>query len=226
MSSATNADGFKFQTALCVDTDLRSRGSCRPRFARIFLRPSRSEGAGMPGADAPAAKKHARSAPRSHRKHPASPRNGLRLTSRSPRRSGSFATVTPEKLASQELDTSVEMSGPHDLAVRIGIARLARLCVHRIPSRGRDDRVSPLCGTERGGYRSDLGKERTGIFLREGLDTGVAEQPVGQIRKGAELALSSYPPVSPVFCRKRQDLCKYNGLHTSLLWRAYSDRCF
>jgi hypothetical protein len=42
---------------------------------------------GMPGADAPAAKNCARSAPRSHRKHPASPRNGLRLMSCSPRRS-------------------------------------------------------------------------------------------------------------------------------------------
>jgi len=31
------------------------------------------------------------------------------------------------------LDTSVEMSGPHDFTVRISIARLARRCVHRIP---------------------------------------------------------------------------------------------
>ena len=32
------------------------------------------------------------------------------------------------------LDTSVEMSGPHDFTVRIGIARLARRYVHRSPS--------------------------------------------------------------------------------------------
>ncbi|HTG05090.1 MAG TPA: hypothetical protein VK635_13665, partial [Bradyrhizobium sp.] len=32
------------------------------------------------------------------------------------------------------LDTSVEMSGPHDFTVRIGIARLARRRVHRSPS--------------------------------------------------------------------------------------------
>ena len=32
------------------------------------------------------------------------------------------------------LDTSVEMSGPHDFTVRIGIARLARRRVHRGPS--------------------------------------------------------------------------------------------
>ena len=42
----------------------------------------------------------------------------LRLMSYSPRRSGFLATVIPEKLASQELDASVEASGPHDFAVR------------------------------------------------------------------------------------------------------------
>src|SRR5437899_13036848 len=31
---------------------------------------------------------------------------------------GSFATVIPEKLASQELDASTEASGPHDFTVR------------------------------------------------------------------------------------------------------------
>ena len=45
--------------------------------------------------------------------------------------------------------------------------------------------------------------------MREGLDTGVAKQPVGQIREGAELALSSYTPVSPVFCRKEAGSCGY-----------------
>src|SRR5476651_2892120 len=39
---------------------------------------------------------------------------------------GSFATVAPEKLASQELDTSTAMSGPHDFAVRIKRPRLWR----------------------------------------------------------------------------------------------------
>jgi hypothetical protein len=45
-------------------------------------------------------------------------RNGLRLITCSPV-NGSFATVTPEKLASQELDTSTAMPGPHDFAVRL-----------------------------------------------------------------------------------------------------------
>ena len=38
-----------------------------------------------------------------------------------------------EALASQELDTSVGASGPHDFAVRNSRARLARCRVHRIP---------------------------------------------------------------------------------------------
>jgi len=40
---------------------------------------------------------------------------------------GSFATVAPKKLASQELDASTAASGPHDFAVRIRRVRLARL---------------------------------------------------------------------------------------------------
>jgi hypothetical protein len=69
---------------------------------------------------------------------------GLRLISCSPRRPGSFATVIPEKLASQELDTSVGVSGPHDFAVRLSAVRQERIRVHRIPSRVRDDREAPL----------------------------------------------------------------------------------
>ena len=34
-----------------------------------------------------------------------------------------FVTVTPEKLASRELDAGVEASGPHDFAVRLGAVR-------------------------------------------------------------------------------------------------------
>ena len=35
--------------------------------------------------------------------------------------SGLVVTVTPEKLASQELDASVAAPGPHDFAVRLGV---------------------------------------------------------------------------------------------------------
>jgi hypothetical protein len=59
----------------------------------------------------------------------------------------------------------------------------------------RDDRDTPLCvGRDGGGYRSDLGQERTGIFLRKGLDTGCAEQPVGQIiGAGSQREASVFP---------------------------------
>src|SRR5260370_20942919 len=78
---------------------------------------------------------------RSHRETPGIPRAMvLRLMSYSPRRSGFFVTVTPEKLASQELDASVEASGPHDFAVRLSAARQKRQRGHRIPPRVRDDR--------------------------------------------------------------------------------------
>jgi len=84
----------------------------------------------------------------------------LRLTSRSPRRSGLFDTVASRNLAPwpgrarappQDLTPTTEASGPHDFTVRSGIVRLARRCpltenrpantlharhrrVHRIPS--------------------------------------------------------------------------------------------
>jgi hypothetical protein len=57
---------------------------------------------------------------------------------------GFLATVAPEKLASQELDTSTAMSGPHVFTVRINAVRYRRLRVHRIPPRVRDDREPPL----------------------------------------------------------------------------------
>jgi hypothetical protein len=57
----------------------------------------------------------------------------LRFPSRSPRRSGSFATVTCGTY--RKLDTSVEMSGPHDFAVRPSAIRQRHIRVHRIPPR-------------------------------------------------------------------------------------------
>ena len=57
---------------------------------------------------------------------------------------GFFATVIPEKLASQELDASIGASGPHDFAVRISALVFSAVRVHRIPPRVRDDREPPL----------------------------------------------------------------------------------
>jgi hypothetical protein len=45
------------------------------------------------------------------------------------------------------------------------------ISVHRIPSRVRDDREPPLCGTRRRGYNFDLGEARTEMFLQTGLDS-------------------------------------------------------
>jgi hypothetical protein len=60
-----------------------------------------------------------------------------------------FLPPSPAKVAFRELDASVGASGPHVFAVRFSAVRYRRIRVHRIPPRGRDDRVSPLCGTGR-----------------------------------------------------------------------------
>src|SRR5665647_3654110 len=70
-------------------------------------------------------------------------RNGFTAYRRSPRRSGFLVTVALEKLASQELDASVEASGPHDFAVRIRAVRQRRIRVHRSLSHVRDDGRRP-----------------------------------------------------------------------------------
>ena len=51
---------------------------------------------------------------------------------------------SPTKIAFRELDASVEASGPHDFAVRFCAVRQRHIRVHRIPSRVRDDRDTPL----------------------------------------------------------------------------------
>jgi hypothetical protein len=94
----------------------------------------------------------------------------LRLISCSPRRPA-LLPPSPAKLASRELDTSVGVSGPHAFAVRLSAVRQERIRVHRIPPYVRDDRETPLCvGRDGGSLMGDLGKSRSGIFLRRGLD--------------------------------------------------------
>src|SRR3954470_13509174 len=57
---------------------------------------------------------------------------------------GLFATVA-SRIVSARLDASVGASGPHDFAVRKPASFVFRCrCVHRIPSRVRDDRETPL----------------------------------------------------------------------------------
>ena len=72
-----------------------------------------------------------------------SPRNGLRLISRSPRCTGSFATVA-RGVASTNLTPA---SGCQDHTTSPSAARALvsnTICVHRIPPRARDDRETPL----------------------------------------------------------------------------------
>jgi hypothetical protein len=67
-----------------------------------------------------------------------------------------FATVIPEKLASQELDASVGASGPHDFAVRKTPLVRAKIAPgdlrpsHPLPN-VRDDRDTPLLWARDGG---------------------------------------------------------------------------
>ena len=55
---------------------------------------------------------------------------------------------SPSGYRFRRLDTSVGVSGPHDFAVRVSNARLARFRVHRIQPRVRDVRETPLCGVD------------------------------------------------------------------------------
>jgi hypothetical protein len=55
----------------------------------------------------------------------------------------------------------------------------------------------PSCGTGRRGYRGDLGKNGTGIFLQRGLDSRSTEQPVGQITHGPSLRATGSRECAP-----------------------------
>jgi hypothetical protein len=74
------------------------------------------------------------------------------------------------KMFPAKLDASVEASGPHDFAVRVSTIRLARCCVHRIPSHVRDDRETPLCWDGMVKIWIDLGSRRSTKFLKTELD--------------------------------------------------------
>jgi hypothetical protein len=69
--------------------------------------------------------------------------------------------------------------------------------VHRIPSRVRDDRETPLCGTGWRQYRFDLGRRRSGKFFHIGLDRANQIDLLQQIRFLAQRAgawISLCPP--------------------------------
>jgi hypothetical protein len=81
----------------------------------------------------------------------------------------------------------------HEVQPALRLPLRARRCrVHRIPPRVRDDRdTPPHSGRDGAGCKSDLGQAGTEIFLQIGLDTGVAEQPDGQITCRSRRAAST-----------------------------------
>jgi hypothetical protein len=120
------------------------------RFTLEFPALSYQRAQGMPGADAPAAARGVVVSTRvSHHGHTGitrhSPRNGLRLISRSPRGPGSFAPVTFAEIASRENLTPA--SGRQDHTI-LPSASSAVVCsairVHRSPPHVRDDRETSL----------------------------------------------------------------------------------
>src|ERR1039458_8462391 len=116
-------------------TPPRSRGAFRPGCAWWF-RPKRAWG--MPGAQCTRSlvcedsgwNAHEYSQ-RVHRKTPGIPTQWFTAYTVLSPVTGFLATVIPEKLASQELDTSVGVPGPHGFAVRVRAFRQGRIRVHR-----------------------------------------------------------------------------------------------
>ena len=84
----------------------------------------------------------------SHRNRPAFP-HAMVLTASFALSSaiGFLATVVSENV-SRQLDASIEASGPHDFSVRDRCPRQSAFRVHRISSRVRDDRDTPLMWNE------------------------------------------------------------------------------
>jgi hypothetical protein len=116
----------------------------------------------------------------------------------------------------RQLDAGVEASGPHDFAVRKSAlssaapptstaSRPASVTIASRPSVGRDG----------SGYRSDLGRRRTKIFLQRGMDSRPTEQPVGQIsrsphgqtgRANARSMMNSADAASSRYCQGRVNI--------------------
>jgi hypothetical protein len=66
----------------------------------------------------------------------------------------------------RQLDAGVEASGPHDFAVRFSAIRQRRIRVHRIPSRVRDDRDTPLEWDETAKFIQLIWDRRKALFLK------------------------------------------------------------
>ena len=89
----------------------------------------------------------------------------------------------------RQLDTSVGASGPHDLAVRFGDARLASPPHPSHPAPNvRDDAYAPLIEAGRTSRKFDLPDGESEIFFAGGLDrkiaSGATDLPVWQNHLG------------------------------------------
>jgi hypothetical protein len=80
---------------------------------------------------------------RVRRDHPASPRNGLRLMARSPRRSGFLVTVAGEMSFANLTPASRRQDHTSSPSASVPFV-IGPSSVHRIPPRVRDDREPPL----------------------------------------------------------------------------------
>ena len=95
-----------------------------------------------------------------------------------------FVTFIPKKPASQELDASVEASGPHDFVVRkLALSSAAPPASIASQPYVRDDRETPhVLGRDDESCRCDLGQKGTEIFLQLGLDDPNQLELLQQIR--------------------------------------------
>jgi hypothetical protein len=111
-----------------------------------------------------------------------SPRNGLQLMARSPRRSAFLSPSPPRSLLPGSLTPASRRQDHTLLPSASGAVRQKRLCVHRIPPRVRDDREPPLSvGRDGVEYRSDLGlASRTISENRKLLHSYPVQSPSGQ----------------------------------------------
>jgi hypothetical protein len=130
----------------------RSRGAMRPRFAGNFLT-LQSEGAGNTGCTLHPRSRVQQCTKQTHTSIQVQRRQSgipcamvLRLISRSPRRSGFLVTVAGGVLTANLTPASRRQDHTTLPSASSAFVKGA-IRVHRIPSRVRDDRVSPLFGT-------------------------------------------------------------------------------
>jgi hypothetical protein len=184
---ACTPTSFSNSGILCSHSFAISRPDV-PEVCQKFPRPSNQRAQGMPGARCARSRVCKGSGGRHTRlsghtgiaRH--SPRNGFNGFLRAPRRPGAFATVacglasanlTPAS-GCQDHTTSPSASAPFVKSASASTAsHPAAVTIACRPSVGRDAKSS----------RCDLGIVKTEIFLRKGLDTKIAEQPVGQISR-------------------------------------------